>query len=662
MAVLITRSIIYLLVLSLVLEVIVLSDGSQFVYKDPSQPVEARVKDLLGRMTLKEKIGQMTQIERSIASFSVINQYGIAKQASPSVWYDMVDGFQQGALSTRLGIPMIYGIDAVHGHNNVYGATLFPHNIGLGATRDPFLARRIGVATALEVRGTGIPYVFAPCIATCRDPRWGRCYESYGEDTDLVRNMTDIIIGLQGEPTVPGTPFVGGGSRVAACAKHFVGDGGTVDGIDENNTVTSYQELVKIHMAPYVDAIAKGVSTVMISYSSFNGVKMHRNKFLITKVLKRQLGFKGFTISDFLGIDRITTPPDANYTYSVLVSVNAGIDMIMVPFDYPTFINTLEALVLDGSISMRRINSAVRRILRVKFTLGLFEQPMATRSLNSEVGQDDHRKLAREAVRKSVVLLKNGKMGDAPLLPLDKTAPKILVAGTHANDIGLQCGGWSISWQGSAGNTTIGTTILEGISTVVGGSTEVDHQVAPDANYPKGKGYSYGIVVIGEPPYAEIPGDSSNLTIPSDGIQTIQNVCSSLKCLVILISGRPLVIEPYLPMMDAFVAAWLPGTEGAGIADVIFGDYDFNGKLPRTWFKTVDQLPMNVGDKNYDPLFPYGFGLSMNLHHRTSNCYLHKAGRRITIYIIFWYTITIVGIPLLAAGSGHTTRGSLLIR
>ncbi|KAJ7516210.1 hypothetical protein O6H91_22G047300 [Diphasiastrum complanatum] len=525
----------------------------------------------------------------------------------------MIDKLQHAATSTRLGIPIIYGIDAVHGNNNVYGATIFPHNIGLGATRDPLLARRIGAATALEARGTGIPYVFAPCIAVCRDPRWGRCYESYSEDTQLVRSMTEIITGLQGQAPTTNTPFVESGSRVAACAKHFVGDGGTVNGVDESNTVINYKKLVEIHMVPYVDAIAKGVSTVMISYSSWNGHKMHNNHYLITQILKSRLGFKGFTISDWEGIDRVTCPWHRNYTYSVLSSVNAGIDMVMVPFQYASFINTLTSLVTDGSISMERVDDAVRRILRVKFTLGLFEQPFSNRSLTSSVGQSDHRELAREAVRKSLVLLKNGQTGNAELLPLSKNVPRILVAGSHANDIGNQCGGWTISWQGAAGNTTPGTTILQAISNTVATTTQVDFQEAPDANYAKGKNFSYAIVVVGETPYTEYEGDSTTLTIPSEGIQTIQNVCSSVQCLVILISGRPVIIEPYLPVMDALVAAWLPGTEGQGIADVIFGDQDFVGKLPRTWMRTVAQLPLNVGDPAYDPLFPYGFGLSMNI-------------------------------------------------
>jgi beta-glucosidase-like glycosyl hydrolase len=593
-------------------------------YKDPSQPIIARVEDLLARMTVEEKIGQMTQIERSDATADVMKKYYIgsvlsgggsvpAPKASPATWINMVDDLQKGAMSTRLQIPMLYGIDAVHGHNNAYGATMFPHNIGLGATRDPDLARRIGAATALEVRATGIQYTFAPCVAVCRDPRWGRCYESYSEDPKIVKTMTEIIFGLQGKPlanSTKGVPFIAGQSNVAACAKHFVGDGGTTNGIDENNTVIDYKGLVNIHMTPYFDAIAKGVSTIMVSYSSWNGLKMHANRFLVSEVLKKQLGFKGFVISDWQGIDRITSPPGANYSLSVFDGVGAGIDMVMVPENFTNFITELTSQVKGGLISMTRINDAVRRILTVKFTMGLFEYPMADPSLANHFGSKEHRELAREAVRKSLVLLKNGKSAGKPLLPLDKNAPKILVAGTHPNNLGYQCGGWTIEWQGLSGNSTIGTTILQAIKFAVSSSTEVIYQQNPDANYVKGQGFSYAIVVVGEAPYAEMNGDNLNLTIPLGGGDTIKNVCNSLKCLVILISGRPLVIEPYLPLVDAFVAAWLPGTEGQGVTDVIFGDYGFQGKLPRTWFKSVDQLPMNVGDKHYDPSFPLGFGLT----------------------------------------------------
>ncbi|TYK18761.1 beta-glucosidase BoGH3B-like [Cucumis melo var. makuwa] len=559
----------------------------------------------------------MVQIDRTVASKEVMKKYLIgsvlsgggsvpSKEASPKVWIDMVNDFQKGSLSTRLGIPMIYGIDAVHGHNNVYKATIFPHNVGLGATRDPNLAKRIGAATALEVRATGISYVFAPCIAVCRDPRWGRCYESYSEDPKIVQEMTEIISGLQGE-----IPSNSRKEKVAACAKHYVGDGGTTKGINENNTLASRHGLLSIHMPGYYNSIIKGVSTVMISYSSWNGKKMHENRDLITGFLKNTLRFRGFVISDWQGIDRITSPPHANYTYSIIAGITAGIDMIMVPYNYTEFIDGLTYLVKTNVIPISRIDDAVKRILRVKFIMGLFENPLADSSFVNELGKKEHRELAREAVRKSLVLLKNGESADKPILPLPKKVPKILVAGSHANNLGFQCGGWTIEWQGLGGNNlTSGTTILSAIKDTVDPKTKVVFKENPDIEFVKSNKFSYAIVVVGEHPYAETFGDSLNLTIPDPGSSTITNVCGVVKCVVIVISGRPVVLQPYISSIDALVAAWLPGTEGKGISDVLFGDYGFSGKLSRTWFKTVDQLPMNVGDAHYDPLFPFGFGLT----------------------------------------------------
>ncbi|KAJ6317262.1 hypothetical protein OIU76_012911 [Salix suchowensis] len=565
------------------------------LYKDPRQPVDERVKDLLQRMTLEEKIGQMVQLERANMTAEIMRKYHIgsllsgggsvpADRASPRQWVDMVNTFQKGSLSTRLGIPMIYGIDAVHGHNNVYKATIFPHNVGLGVTRDPALVKKIGAATALEVRATGIPYAFAPCIAVCRDPRWGRCYESYSEDHKIVQMMTEIIPGLQGD--VPanfqrGTPFVSGKDKVAACAKHFVGDGGTVKGINENNTIVTQNELYSIHMPAYLNSLDKGVATVM-----------------------------GFVISDWQGIDRITYPPHKNYSYSILKSVNAGVDMVMVPYNYTEFINGLTDLVNKKAVRIQRIDDAVKRILRVKFAMGLFENPLADYSFADKLGCKEHREVAREAVRKSLVLLKNGKSAKNPAVPLPKKASKILVAGTHADNLGYQCGGWTIKWQGQEGNNlTAGTTILKGIQAAVDPSTKIVFKENPDTKYVKSQGFSHAIVVVGELPYAETAGDNLNLTLPYPGPEIINNVCGAVKCVVVIVSGRPLVIESYVPKIDALVAAWLPGSEGQGVADVLFGDHGFTGKLARTWFKRVDQLPMNVGDKHYDPLFPFGFGL-----------------------------------------------------
>ncbi|XP_009804820.1 uncharacterized protein LOC107783011 [Nicotiana tabacum] len=601
-----------------------MAEGDYLLYKDPTKPLNIRIRDLMSRMTLAEKIGQMTQLDRRILTPKIMKDYGIGSvlsgggsvpkpEATAREWVDMVNEFQKGALSTRLGIPMIYGIDAVHGHNNVYKATVFPHNVGLGATRDPELVKRIGAATAIEVRATGIQYVFAPCIAVCRDPRWGRCYESYSEDPEIVKQMTEIIPGLQGDhpPRKAGIPYVAGKEKVAACAKHFVGDGGTTKGINENNTVTDWHTLLSIHMPGYYQSIIKGVSTVMVSYSSWNGVKMHAHHNLVTNFLKDTLKFRGFVISDWQGIDRITSPPHANYTHSVLTGVQAGIDMIMVPLNHTEFIDILTSLVNNNYIPMSRIDDAVRRILRVKFTMGLFENPLADYRLVKHLGSQAHRDLAREAVRKSLVLLKNGANADEPVLPLPKKATRILVAGSHANNLGYQCGGWTITWQGVEGNNvTLGTTIVDAITATVDPSTEVVYSENPTTEYMESNKFSYAIVVVGELPYAETAGDNLNLTIPEQGITTMNNVCGSIKCVVVLISGRPLVVQPHLSNIDALVAAWLPGTEGQGVADVLFGDYEFTGKLSRTWFKTVDQLPMNVGDSHYDPLFPFGFGLT----------------------------------------------------
>ncbi|GFP87500.1 beta-glucosidase bogh3b [Phtheirospermum japonicum] len=554
---------------------IVVSNADEYViYKDPNQPVSKRVTDLLKSMTLAEKIGQMTQIERSVASADVLKQYYIgsvlsgggsvpSQKASPKKWINMVNGFQKGSLSTRLKIPML----------------------------DPKLVKKIGAATALEVRATGIPYAFAPCIAFF-------IYHSHRfveiQDGVVVMKVT---VKIQR-------------NNVLACAKHFAGDGGTTEGINEGDTVATEPELMRIHMPAYNDSIINGVGSVMISYSSWNGTKMHANQELITGYLKNKLRFDGFVISDWQGLDKITSPPHANYTYSILAGVMAGIDMIMVPNNYIEFIDGLTSLVKNKFIPMTRIDDAVARILRVKFTMGLFEHPLADKSMINYLGHKDHRELAREAVRKSLVLLKNGKYAKQPLLPLPKNASRILVAGTHADNIGNQCGGWTIEWQGKSGNITAGTTILTAITETVDPKIEVVFNENPDSKFVKSHNFSHAIVVVGEPPYAETLGDSRNLTLPEQGLKTIKTVCASVKCVVVLVTGRPVVIEPYLSQIDALVAAWLPGSEGQGVADVLFGDYGFSGKLSRTWFKTVDQLPMNVGDKHYDPLFPFGFGLT----------------------------------------------------
>ncbi|KAG7564745.1 Glycoside hydrolase family 3 C-terminal domain [Arabidopsis suecica] len=573
------------------------TDDSSCVYKNRDAPVEARVKDLLSRMTLPEKIGQMTQIERSVASPQVITHSFIGsvqsgagswpfEDAKSSDWADMIDGFQRSALASRLGIPIIYGTDAVHGNNNVYGATVFPHNIGLGATRDADLVRRIGAATALEVRRSLDICSLCGCFGRSKPP----------------------------EEHPNGYPFLAGRKNVVACAKHFVGDGGTDKGLSEGNTIASYEDLEKIHVAPYLNCIAQGVCTVMASFSSWNGSRLHSDYFLLTEVLKQKLGFKGFLVSDWDGLETISEPEGSNYRNCIKLGINAGIDMVMVPFKYEQFIQDITDLVESGEIPMARVNDAVERILRVKFVAGLFEHPLADRSLLRTVGCKEHREVAREAVRKSLVLLKNGKDTDTPFLPLDRNAKRILVVGMHANDLGNQCGGWTKIKSGQSGRITIGTTILDAIKAAVGDKTEVIYEKTPTKEtLASNEGFSYAIVVVGEPPYAEMKGDNSELTIPFNGNNIITAVAEKTPTLVILFSGRPMVLEPtVLEKTEALVAAWFPGTEGQGITDVIFGDYDFKGKLPVSWFKRVDQLPLNADADSYDPLFPLGFGLTSN--------------------------------------------------
>ncbi|EOY33797.1 Glycosyl hydrolase family protein isoform 4 [Theobroma cacao] len=428
--------------------------------------------------------------------------------------------------------------------------------------------------------------------------------------------MTSIVTGLQGQPPVghpKGYPFVAGRNNVIACAKHFVGDGGTEKGINEGNTILSYDDLERIHMAPYLDCISQGVSTIMASFSSWNGRKLHADHFLLTEILKDKLGFKGFVISDWEALDQLCEPQGSNNRYCISSAVNAGIDMVMVPFKYKQFVEDLAFLVESGEVQMSRIDDAVERILRVKFVSGLFEHPFSDRSLLDIVGCKLHRELAREAVRKSLVLLKNGKNPENPFLPLDKNAKRILVAGTHADDLGYQCGGWTGTWHGCSGRITIGTTILDAIREAVGDKTEVIYDQYPSPDSLAGKNFSFAIVVVGEPPYAETLGDNAELVIPFNGSDIISSVADKIPTLAILISGRPLVLEPWLlEKVDALVAAWFPGSEGGGVTDVVFGDFEFEGRLPMTWFRSINQLPMNAGHNSYDPLFPLGFGLTCN--------------------------------------------------
>jgi beta-glucosidase len=575
-----------------------------YPYQNPSLSPEERASDLLSRLTLDEKVGQMTQIERShLLDINIIKDYylgsilsGGGSSPSPNVpfsWADMYDSFQSVALETRMQIPIIYGIDAVHGHNNVYTAVIFPHNIGMGCTRNPALIEQANRAIAEEVVGTGIDWTFAPCIAVPRNERWGRTYEGFAETPELTRDMSEAAVrGFQGNNLAdPAT--------ILACAKHFVGDGGTSGGVDQGNTVLDEATLREIHMAGYVSAIEAGVGSIMVSYNSWNGQKLHGHQYLLTTVLKGELGFDGFLISDWAAIDQL--PGD--YASDIETSINAGLDMIMVPDRYQEFINTTKTLVQENRISMERIDDAVKRILKIKFRLGLFENPLTDRAYTATIGSNAHRQIARECVRQSLVLLKN----ENSILPLRKDSLTIHVAGKNADDLGNQCGGWTITWQGSSGDITWGTNILQAIRTTVHSSTEVNYSY--DGS--NAAGSDVGIAVIGERPYAEGAGDRSNLNLDSDDLNTIQNFKNSgIPFIVILVSGRPMIIDQVIEDCDAFIAAWLPGTEGLGVSDVLFGDYHPTGKLSHSWPRTMGQIPISYGDPNYDPLFPYGFGLT----------------------------------------------------
>ncbi|WP_330325049.1 glycoside hydrolase family 3 protein [Streptomyces pseudovenezuelae] len=599
----------------------VVIDAHGLPYLNSKLPVRKRVADLLSRMSLAEKTGQMTQAERGAVGTgaditaddlgSLLSGGGSTPTPNtPAAWAKMIDSFQLRARATRFQIPLVYGVDAVHGHNNLVGATVMPHNIGIGATRDPALAQRTGAVTAAEVRATGIPWDFAPCLCVTRDERWGRSYESFGEDPALVESMETVVQGLQGARD---GRDLKDDDKVLATAKHFVGDGGTAYGssttgtytIDQGVTTVTRQQLEAIHLAPYRTAVDRGVGTVMPSYSSLDivgdgrgPVKMHARADMINGVLKGKLGFDGFVISDWNGIDQI--PGD--YASDVRTSVNAGVDMVMAPYAYKDFHTALVAEVRAGRVSEKRIDDAVSRILTQKFKLGLFEKPYADTSGASKIGSAGHRAVARQAAAESQVLLKNS----GGVLPLKKSQ-KVYVAGSNADDIGNQSGGWTVTWQGSSGDITPGTTILEAMRRNSAQLTYSKDASAPTA------GHDVGVVVVGETPYAEGVGDVGNgndLELSAADRAAVDKVCAAMKCAVLIVSGRPQLIGDRLGGIDALVASWLPGTEGDGVADVLYGRRAFTGRLPVTWPRSEAQLPINVGDPTYDPQFPYGWGLT----------------------------------------------------
>ncbi|WP_329267705.1 glycoside hydrolase family 3 protein [Streptomyces pseudovenezuelae] len=599
----------------------VVIDAHGLPYLNSKLPVRKRVADLLSRMSLAERTGQMTQAERGAVGTgaditaddlgSLLSGGGSTPTPNtPAAWAKMIDSFQLRARATRFQIPLVYGVDAVHGHNNLVGATVMPHNIGIGATRDPALAQRTGAVTAAEVRATGIPWDFAPCLCVTRDERWGRSYESFGEDPALVESMETVVQGLQGARD---GRDLKDDDKVLATAKHFVGDGGTAYGssttgtytIDQGVTTVTRQQLEAIHLAPYRTAVDRGVGTVMPSYSSLDivgdgrgPVKMHARADMINGVLKGKLGFDGFVISDWNGIDQI--PGD--YASDVRTSVNAGVDMVMAPYAYKDFHTALVAEVRAGRVSEKRIDDAVSRILTQKFKLGLFEKPYADTSGASKIGSAGHRAVARQAAAESQVLLKNS----GGVLPLKKSQ-KVYVAGSNADDIGNQSGGWTVTWQGSSGDITPGTTILEAMRRNSAQLTYSKDASAPTA------GHDVGVVVVGETPYAEGVGDVGNgndLELSAADRAAVDKVCAAMKCAVLIVSGRPQLIGDRLGGIDALVASWLPGTEGDGVADVLYGRRAFTGRLPVTWPRSEAQLPINVGDPAYDPQFPYGWGLT----------------------------------------------------
>ncbi|MEP6391707.1 MAG: glycoside hydrolase family 3 protein [Halioglobus sp.] len=598
--------------------------------------IQGRVGALMESMTLAQKIGQMVQTERMSITPDEVRDWHIGSVlsgggSSPGdntvqEWVTMNDAYWEASMSDdegHLAIPILYGIDAIHGNNNVEGATIFPHNIGLGAANDPDLLERIAQVTAKEILASGVEWTFAPTLAVARNSQWGRTYESYSEDPAIVSSYSGRFVkGLQGDL---------GTDSVIACVKHWVGDGGTTHGIDQGETTLPEDELERLHIAPYYAAIEAGTLTVMVSFNSWLGEKCHGHKYLLEYRLKEKMQFQGFIISDWDGIDYLSE----NYCEAVALGVNAGIDMFMVSEHWQPFINHLTHHVVRGTVPMSRIDDAVRRILSVKFAYGLFEKPRpADRywSNHASFGSAEHREVAREAVRKSLVLLKN----DDNLLPLSKDQ-RILVAGKNANNTGHQCGGFTIAWQGTSGNDYIvgGTSIWAGIQQANHNAVMSTDGSGEDADPAL---HDVAIVVIGETPYAEGMGDIrtgddvivqagsqingllkvlepyGNTLLLSDlhpeDLQTIINITSKgIPVVTVFVAGRPLVTDAEMTASSAFVAAWLPGSEGQGVAEVLFGDYDFTGKLSFSWPKTVDKTP-NVGDADYDPLLSYGFGLT----------------------------------------------------
>ncbi|MGB3724777.1 MAG: glycoside hydrolase family 3 N-terminal domain-containing protein [Glaciecola sp.] len=593
--------------------------------------VESKVDAILGNLTVEQKVAQMIQPEIRDITIDDMRKYGFGsylngggsfpngnKQASIQDWIDLAESFYQASVDDSIdgtSIPTMWGTDAVHGHNNVIGATLFPHNIGLGAANNPKLIEEIAKVTATEVMVTGIDWIFAPTVATVRDDRWGRTYEGYSESPDIVHDYSVAIVhGLQG---AYGDGFLGP-DKVLSTVKHFIGDGGTIGGDDQGNTVVSEQTLFDIHAQGYVGGLSAGAQSVMASFNSWNGTKLHGHRYLLTDVLKDKMGFDGFVVGDWSGHGQIEGCTNENCPQSI----NAGLDMFMSPTLAwkPLFENTV-AQVKDGTIPMTRVDDAVRRILRVKVRAGLFDKASpAKRALSGKtelIGAQAHRAVARQAVRESVVLLKN----DNQILPL---SPKqhFLITGDGAHNIGKQTGGWSVTWQGTGNSNSDfpgATSIYDGLREQIvaaGGTVELsasgEFQKQPDV----------AIVVYGENPYAEGHGDRQNLEYQRGAktdlvlLKSIQS--QGIPVVSLFISGRPMWVNAEINASNAFAAVWLPGTEGSGIADVMLRDknldvqFPITGKLSFSWPKDPYQTNVNYGDTQYEPLFPYGYGLSID--------------------------------------------------
>jgi beta-glucosidase len=568
-------------------------------------------------MTANEKYGQMLQMERQGLTAQDVTQYFLGSAFSqggsaPSTnsaagWADMTDAYRQGALATRLKIPFLYGADEVHGVSTVQGATIFPHNIGLGASRDAALVEEIGRTASDEGRGCGVDFFFSPVVAVALDERWGRTYEAYGETSDLASTMgVAMTKGIQFSAT-------GAFTGILANAKHYLGDGGTAGGVTGGNTAGDETKLRAIHLAPYQAVVDARVGSIMPSYSSWQGVKMHINKTMITDVLKGQLGFGGFIVSDFNACFQLGLSNQAG----IEQCTNAGVDMFMAQgLNVSDMVGYLATAVKNGNVPQSRIDDAVRRIVAVKCELGLFEATgKVDRSLTTNVGSADHRALARKAVQESLVVLKN----DGNVLPLAKTAT-VALAGKSADNTGNQCGGWTITWQGGTGNIVPGaTSVRQAFASVL----DASHLVY-SANGSTTTGASVGVAVIGETPYSEGCGDIPNpqggtscisrpttLEVDSADVAVVQKMkTAGLKTVVVLVTGRPLMLDQILPIADAIVVAWLPGSEAGGITDILYGDAHPTGKLPQTWPRSMSQIPINYGDATYDPLYAYGYGLT----------------------------------------------------